>query len=221
MVDFNPDQTQVLFFDIEWYVPPDQRISDGASLLANPNKPNQLLLGGVFKRYFPLKKADKENKYQHIWIWKENNEKQVIQKIYDYFKQSWNLLKNKSPHQADLMVCGQGISRFDLPIIYTKSLAYKIDSPDKIWETYYKTKHLDLSNIAIPFYPQDSVMYPKTANQLTKKFTRGKFKPSGKRVWDMYDDNEHNKIMNRTLKEVKDTIRLYRNLSTQIYESTT
>ena len=86
MVDFDPDITEIIFFDLEWYVPPEQRKLRGASLAMNPHKPGQFLLGGVFGKFHPLKQKKGDIKLEHFWLWKEKDERTLVQKIYNYEK---------------------------------------------------------------------------------------------------------------------------------------
>jgi hypothetical protein len=45
------------------YVPPNQRRLKGASLAMNPHKPGQVLLGGVFGKFHPLKQKTEAIKF--------------------------------------------------------------------------------------------------------------------------------------------------------------
>ncbi len=220
MVYFDREKTEMIVFDLEFYVPPKDRNKKGASLLANPNKDGHYLLGGVFTKYKPFKDKDKNLDsfdYQHFWVWKEGNEKKVLEKIYNYIINSWEDLKDKDPKQADLMFYGVGISRFDIPVLYIRSTYHKIAPSEDLFECYFKAKQLDLSNIAIPFFNRDQVMYPKSVNSIFRRFGIKKEKESGINVWDMYDKKDYIKIEKRTENEVKDSIVLYRKISTKIY----
>jgi hypothetical protein len=209
MVTFDPEQTEMIFFDLEFYVPKEDRIMNGASLLANPTKSGQFLLGGVFCRFWPLKKDRVDLEFKHIWIWDLKTEKKVLKEIYNYFMGSWNELKNKDPRQADLILCGIGITRFDLPVLYIRSIAKKIDSQKNIFEVYFKTKPIDFSTVTIPFFNREKVMYPKTANQILNRFRLEKEKSSSILVWERYDNQDYDWIKQRTEEEVKSTLDIY------------
>lgn len=208
MVNFDPDITEIIFFDLEWYVPLHQRESRGASLLANPYRTDQLLLGGVFAKFHPLKEKYQDIRYDHFWLWSEKNEEALIRKIYYYIKDEWKNFEGTHWSQADLILCGQGISRFDVPIMYIRSTDYNVDSMEEIFETYFKTKHVDLSNVAIPLIWSD-VMYPQNWNNICKRFRFRKLKESGTKVWDLYDRGSYRLIEDRTEEEVKDCVNLY------------
>lgn len=65
MVDFDPTFTEVIFLDIECYVPPEARQQSKGSLIYNPAKTDHLVLGEVFRRGFPL-----QNKIEPPWqVW--------------------------------------------------------------------------------------------------------------------------------------------------------
>ena len=214
MVNFDPEKTEIIFFDLEFYVPVEDRNKKGASLLANPCKDKHYLLGGVFAKYKPLKKD--EIVYTHFWIWKDKDEKSVLKGINHYIQSSWAPLEDKDPQQADLIFCGVGISRFDVPTLFIRSCVQKIAPEEKLFECYFKTKQLDFSNIAIPFFKKDKVMYPKSINQIFDKLSIPKRKDSGMKVWEMYDEKKYPDIECRTEGEVRDCVELYRILLERI-----
>ena len=87
-----------------------------------------------------------------------------------------------------------------------------------MFECYFKTKHVDLSNVTIPFIKNNvKVMYPKTTKQILDKFNIETEKSSGINVWKMYDSGNYTDIEKRTEGEVKDCIKIYNNLLNNIY----
>ena len=208
MVNFDPDITEIIFLDLEWYVPQEQRESKGASMLANPNINGQMLLGGVFSKFHPLKERTQDTKYDHFWLWKEKDEKALVNKMYKYIKDEWKNFEGTDWRQADLILCGQGTSRFDIPVLYIRSVDYNVDSKDEIFNTLFKTKQVDLSNVAIPLIWAD-LMYPSNWNLICKRFGFNRLKESGTSVWDMYDAQQYSQIEKRTEQEVKDCVNLY------------
>ena len=119
-MDFFPDKTIVVMFDTEWYVPRDARSLYISSLKSNPMVPNNQFLGGVFYRFYPLK--DKGQKFEKKEIFVSSlapdEEKEKLSETYNYFKQSWDLLRGKMDRDADLITVGIGNSRFDLPSLF-------------------------------------------------------------------------------------------------------
>ncbi len=116
MVDFDPRFTEVIYFDIECYVPPSERQQSKSSMKFNPCKAQDFVLGGVFRRAFPL-----QNRIEppiEIWNWEAGKEHITILEIYNFFKQSWKLIEQKTDQNPDLILIGTGISRHDIPTLY-------------------------------------------------------------------------------------------------------
>ena len=218
MVKFDIDKTEIIFFDLEFYVPKEDRSQSGASMNFNPNKRGHLLLGGVFARVKPLKDIMKEPELTHIWIWKEGDEKQVITKIYEYFQECWKPMANKDAEQADLILCGTGITRSDIPVLYIKSIQHGIDTPANLFDCFFKAKPVDFSEATIPYFrPEPRILYPKTTNRILEKFKIRSFKDSSTSVWDLYDNREHARIEKRTTHEVLDILEIYNKFLERIY----
>ena len=68
IVQYYPEKTQILFFDLEFYVPENDR-EGRLGLKANPYKNGHFLIGGTFLRYFPLLNHEKNNIKKEFWIW--------------------------------------------------------------------------------------------------------------------------------------------------------
>lgn len=213
MVRFDPEITEIVFFDLEFYVPKADRDKPGVSLLANPYKKDHFLLGGVFCKIFPLQKSSENPKFEHYWTWEmKDGEKAVLTRIYDFFQEAWKRLSNKDPWQADLIAVGLGISKFDIPVLFTRSLILGIARPEELFECYFKLKQVDLNVVGIGFSSQktqNEVLYPKTANELLDRFGISKVKTSGMLVWDMYDAGDRQGIRARTENEVRDAVQIY------------
>jgi len=201
---FDPKYTEVVFFDTECYVPPEDRVKGPSSMIVNPANPKHILLGGVFVREFPLRKRSDD--FEQIWSWTKEDEKNTLKRIYDCFQKSWKLIEGKSKEHPDLIVTDTGVSRFDISMLFVKSLMNQIDSPEKLYETFFKTKMVDLGDVGIGLFPLTSnfpVIYPKTTNAITTRLRIPVRKTSGKSVWDMYDAGEFERIKERTLQAVK------------------
>jgi len=207
MVNFDPKFTEVIFLDIECYVPPETRQQPMASLIFNPGINNHFVLGGVFCRMFPLQR--KRDPFWQVWNWSREEEKKTLQQIYNYFKESWKMIEGKTKEHPDLILVGTGISRFDIPAIYVRSTLHKIDSEAALYETYFKTKIVDLSDVGIPLFrknPNIYRLYPKTTNALKARFRIERPKTSGKTVWDLYEMGHFDAIKERTTTEVNEII---------------
>ncbi len=141
-------------------------------------------------------------------LWKEKDERTLVQKIYNYVKNEWKNFEGTPSRQADLILCGQGISRLDVPVLYIQSMKHKVDKPENIFYTFCKTKQVDLSNVAIPLIYAD-VLYPSNWNLICKRFRIDRLKESGKSVWLSYDDEDYASIEKRTEGEVLDCFNFY------------
>jgi len=219
MVDFDPRFTEVVYLDIECYVPPNSRQQSRSSMKYNPAKTDNFVLGGVFRRAFPFQK--KMEPPQHFWNWTRENEKTTLQQIYNYFNESWKLIEGKTDKNPDLILVGIGISRHDIPTLYVRSAMHHIDSEETLYETYLKTKIVDLGDVGIPLFPNDPrifPLYPKTTNALTAKLglqAQGR-KESGKNVWELYESQQFDAITERTASEVEDTIKIASSIISRI-----
>jgi hypothetical protein len=219
MVDFNPRFTEVIYFDIECYVPINERQQSKSSMKFNPCKDKDFVLGGVFRRSFPLQNRIEQPK--EIWNWKPEAEKATLTEIYSFFKQSWNLLDGKTDQNPDLILIGTGISRHDIPTLYMRSLKHNIDSQEALYETYFKTKVVDLGDAGILLFrnnPKIYPMYPKTTNALMSRIglqTQVR-KETGKNVWELYELGQYDAIKERTLSEVENAVKITNRITSMI-----
>ena len=74
MIEFPPQFTEIIFFDIECYVPPEDRTKiSKSSLIYNAAKPSHFIFGGVFRRMFPI--SGKLEPAVPIWNFNKEEEK--------------------------------------------------------------------------------------------------------------------------------------------------
>lgn len=215
MVDFDPSLTEVVFFDLEFYVPPSDRHRRGASLLLNPFREGHIILGGVFSRVFPLKEKfpiGSQTSLTQFWLWQVGSEVDLLKAIYSYFQESWKPLQNKEPGQADLIAVGIGISRLDIPALFSRSLIHHIAPRSDLFSCYFNLKTVDLSDVGVLLPPRSPVLYPRTANEIARHFDLPEDKKSGKQVWDQYDTGDYASIEMRTKEEVQNMIHIYNSL---------
>jgi hypothetical protein len=209
MVDFDPKFTELIFLDIECYVPPEDRQQSKGSMIYNPARTDHFVLGGVFRRTFPL-----QNKIEppfQVWNWAREEEKTTLHRIYDYFTDSWKLIEGRTSNNPDLILVGTGISRLDIPALYVRSAFHRIDTEAALYETYFKTKIVDLGNVGIPLFrnnPAIYPLYPKTTNALISRLGVQSRKTSGKSVWELYESGQFDAIKERTASEVEDAIEI-------------
>ena len=145
---------------------------------------------------------------QSFWNFEKQNEKGTLTAIYEYFNKCWDLIDGRSRRDnPDLILIGTGISRHDIPALYVRSVMHNIDSPEALYETYFKTKVVDLGEATIPLFPKHPAiypLYPKTTDDVLKELGVKSTKLSGKRVWKMYEDGDFEGIKARTTAEVDD-----------------
>jgi hypothetical protein len=209
MVDFDPKFTEVVFLDIECYVPPEARQQSKGSMIYNPARTDHFVLGGVFRRAFPL-----QNKIEppfQVWNWAQEEEKTTLQQIYEYFTDSWKLIEGRTFNHPDLVLVGTGISRLDVPTLYVRSVFHHIDTEAVLFETCFKTKIVDLGNVGILLFrnnPSIYPLYPKTTNAVISRLRMPSRKTSGKSVWELYESGQFDAIKERTASEVEDAIEI-------------
>ena len=210
MVQFRPEFTEVLVFDLEAFVPPaDRRRRTGDSLAVNPYRPDHTLLGGVVYRVRPLTGVVLSS-YEHHWIWEGGGDREVVFSLYRLFADTWRAVSGKRTFHADPVVAGVGIATFDLPFFMAKCLQYTVAPAVEVYETIGKMPFLDLSTAGIGFLHLNSpILHPCTNNELADEFLGERArKPTGKCVWDMADAQEYAAIAERCEGEVREMVLL-------------
>jgi hypothetical protein len=211
VIDFDDKFTEVVFFDLECYVPLEDRTKRSkSSLTYNAAKPDHFILGGVFCRMFPIR-GELEPAWQ-VWNFEKQNEKATLLQIYEYFNKSWEIIdKRDRKDHPDLILVGTGLSRLDIPALFTRSMLHHIDSEDELYETYFKAKVVDLGDVGIPLFKKNQrvyPLYPKTTSELIEELLIKSQKTSGKKVWDMFDLGDFESIKKRCASEVEDAIEI-------------
>ena len=212
-MQFDNNRTVAVIFDTEWYVPSAQRSAGLPSLKANPAIDMHMFLGGAFLRFYPLVPSKGEERMEcFAESLDPTKEKGRLEAVYRFFKDSWNKTGGGSQHDPDLVAIGTGISRLDLPGLYTRSLVHAVDGMAPLYETYLKTKIVDLSEVAIPYMnkKRPRMLYPVTTNSIATRFGLGtERKDSGKTVWDMADSADFEGIRERTISEIEVLKKIY------------
>jgi len=163
----------------------------------------------VFQRGFPLQRKMEEP--WQVWNWSKEGERDTLLQIYEYLKKSWQMIEGKSSNHPDLVLAGIGISKLDVPALYIRSVHLGIDTETALFETYFKTKIVDLSDVGIGLFrnnPTIYPIYPKSANALLSRLKIQSHKTSGKTVWDLYDSQSFDAIRERTACEVEDVVEI-------------
>lgn len=212
----------MLFFDLEFYVPKNDRKSSSGSLIVNPNLKEHKLLGGTFYAKQFDEKIPDNPKFNQLWLWDyKNNEKELLRAIHELFCDEWaNTQKEKKrilgKPIVDLVVCGIGISWFDLHALYCRNIRYHIDSPEQLFNIYFKCRNIELANVCSYLFQEEAHLYPKTAKEIMGRINIKGTKNSSKNVWKMYDADENDNIKKRTTEELKHTLSIYQKIQNDV-----
>lgn len=214
MIRTNLNKCRIIFFDLEFYVPKKNRKEIGLSY--NPWEEDSLLLGGTFLEMNP--KKDNLNKYnktlknevKNMWLWNYETERKLIIDIYRYLVDIVKLVEKAHKGTKSAILCGIGISASDIPIIFELFKRYKILNGKDSFRFLNKFRFIDISQLAIPLYNnKTNFLYPKSKNDMIKRFNIGSIFKSGTSVWDLYESNNLEQIIDRTENEIILTYKLY------------
>lgn len=213
-VAIEPSKAKILFFDLEFYVPPKNRKETGFNY--NPAVDENMLLGGVFYPANPAKDLlphvpFNSNKLKNFWLWEYQAEKKLLQAIYTYLKEIESQVYKHFQGIVSPVVCGIGISNSDIPVLFHLLNKHSIDTAPKLFELQNTLRVLDLSQLSIgTFNKKDHFLYPKTKNEILSKYLHGKRMESGKSIWELYETHEFCKIESRVVDEVNLTVSCYK-----------
>lgn len=211
----------MLFFDLEAYAPPDERNASRGSLIVNPARPGHVLLGGTFhaKRFAePISEAPL---IEGLWLWQFGSEAALLGAIQRRFEQEWELQRAEGVRilgkpAVDLVVCGAGITKFDLPALYCRSLLHAPARAADWFDLFFKARPIDLAHEASFLFPEEPVLYPKTTREIAGRLGLREHKGSSKSVWDCYERGEHDVIEQRTAGELRLVLELYTRLQRRV-----
>jgi len=118
-----------------------------------------------------------------------------------------------------LILVGTWILRLDVPTFHVRSALHRIDTGAVLYETYFKSKIVDLGNVGIPLFrnnPTIYPLYPKTTNALISRLKMQSRKTSGKSVWELYESGQFDAIKERTASEIEDAIEIASSIASGI-----
>ncbi|WP_371803748.1 hypothetical protein [Candidatus Lokiarchaeum ossiferum] len=218
----------MIFFDLEFYVPPEERNHPNSrgTLVFNPGNPNHIILGGHFIS-LPISsiKSEDQASFRHdtsFWIWNYSSEETLLGAIKNFFEEEFSFQQGQNTQilekrVKDVVTCGFAIARIDLPALYIRSQYHHIAPTPNLFEIFLKSKVIDLCNVSAFLFPNETTLYPKTAYEVSKRlFPHTKWKPSGKSVWKYYDEGEYEQIETRCHNEVTDILHIYKKLQSYI-----
>jgi hypothetical protein len=208
VLDLDPRFTEVIYLDTETIVPVADRRRPGRSLKFDPFRPGHEFLGGVFDRTFPLGSAMPER--HEFWSWREKGERATLEKVLNFFRDSWARIEARGDAHPDLVLVGHGLARFDLPMLVARSMELGLARPGELFDLFFKTKTVDLSNAGLALRRRKPVpiLYPISARELGALLGGDPDKPSGKKVWELYDRRRYDDIEQRVRGEVDEIERM-------------
>ncbi len=215
-IQYYPEKTQIIFFDLEFYVPKEDR-EGRMGLKANPYRPGHFLIGGTLHRYYPLVHKRTHDSIKEFWIWNYKSEKEMMEEIITFIEESWNIIYKKD-NQAELFYSGIGISRVDIQYLFAKAKLLGIKTEEELFNLFYKGRFLDFETIVIPYFKnKDNMMKTKTTRDILSKFKIERERGPSVSVWEQYDSGEYEKIRERNVNEVSDLPVMYQAILTRIH----
>jgi hypothetical protein len=208
---YNENIFRVLFFDLEFYVPKEDRNIQG--IRANPYKNGHFILGGTFASYYPFIEQGKIEINKH-WIWDyENNEEKLLKAILNNIvtfsdeKKAKEIIKNT-------VICGDKISRLDIPYLFGRCLKNNIDTDSNLFYFLNRFDIIELNNIIIPFLKNNGKpLFPVPKEMISHLFLNKICCNEMKTlVWDYYDNKNYQTIMEHNEEETIDNLNIYKTL---------
>lgn len=219
-IQYYREKTQIIFFDLEFYVPKEDR-EGRMGLKANPYRTGHFLIGGTLHRYFPLVHKRNHDSIKEFWIWNYKNEAEMMKDIIAFIEESWSIIYKKD-NQAELFYSGIGISRVDIQYLFAKAKLLGIKTEEELFNLFYKDRFLDFETIVIPYFKKkDNMMKTKTTKDMLSKFKIERERGPSISVWDQYDAGEYEKIRERNVNEVSDLPVMYQAILTRIHSDST
>ena len=212
MLRFYPEKTKVIFFDLEYYVPPSDRNRKApGGMTFSPILPGHKILGGTFQTYFPMQ--DRVGPKKIFWEWNLGSEKAVLGSIFSLLQQEWKTIESRD-HSISLMLGGIGITHSDVPVLMARLSANAIANKTKIFDLLYGCRQIDLSVATFCQFSFNRAYfaYPKTKSALYQKYLAGKQMESGKAIWAMYETGDFRSIERRSSAEVDDALTIYKTM---------
>lgn len=207
------NKCRVVFFDLEFYVP--ERCRSKTGFCYNPWDKGCKILGGSFltanpAKDFGLSDTDVYKKIKSLWLWKHGSEKELLQQIYNILKSAHDIVHNAHDGAVSPILCGIGITSSDIPILFELFKRFNILTNAEAFAFQNRFRAIDLSQLAITtFNNPNDFLYPKTKGVILSKYLPEIQFESGKSVWELYEQKDHEKIQHRVLEEVSATYSCY------------
>jgi hypothetical protein len=209
---FYPEKTKIVFFDLEYFVPAEDRHRKTPSgITFSPVLPGHKILGGTFLTYYP--KQDRLGKRNNFWEWELGTETNVLQAIFDFLQQEWKSIEAKD-QAGSLMLSGIGISHSDIPSLLTRFIDHSIADPARVYDILCGCRQIDLSTATFCQFSfnHSYFAYPKSKSALYQKYLNSKKMDTGKSVWELYETGNYQQIERRSNEEIDDAIAIYKSM---------
>ena len=209
---FYPEKTKIVFFDLEYFVPTEDRQRKTPSgMTFSPVLPGHIILGGTFLTYYPMQ--DKVGKRNKFWEWQLGSETKVLESIFDLLEREWKSIEAKD-QAGSLMLSGIGISHSDIPSLMTRLMACSIADHARIYDLLYGCRQIDLSTATFCQFSfnHSYFAYPKSKSDLYQKYLNSKKMDTGKSVWELYETGNYQQIESRSNEEIDDALAIYKSM---------
>lgn len=207
---FFPDRTRILFFDLEYYVPPEDRARPApGGMRFSPHLPSHRLLGGAFLSYLPM--LDRVASRHEFWTWSHADEASMLRALCAHLQAEWKPYADPRQEGTPILA-GIGIGHSDVPCLAARIALHGTMDPVRAHDLLYGCRQLDLGVACFGQFALNHpyFAYPKTKRQLYEKYADGKRIDPGRAVWDLYDRGDHAAIEARCREEVEDALAIYR-----------
>ena len=197
---------RTIFFDLEFYVPPESRKEN--QLNYNPWDKKCEFLGGSFLTIIPatessLSSERAKKKIKSFWLWDYDSEKEILTAIYTFLKSHADVVRQAHNGTISPILCGIGITTSDIPVLMELFKRFKIQTNSEAFEFFSKFRVIDLSQLAIGVINNSTpFMYPVRKHVILAKYLNGKSMKPGESVWQLYESKDHDGIVQRVNEEV-------------------
>lgn len=195
------------------------RNRDKQGLCYNPWEEGSLLIGGSFLTINgagDVKRSEASilDMMESFWIWDFKSEKQLVEAIYRNLKQTADYVAAQYNGKISPLLCGIGINYSDIPVLFELFKRHNVLTSAEAFSFRNKFRTIDLSELSIgAFNNNTNVLYPKRKNDILSKYTDGKTFECGSSVWELYERQQYDDIVDRVKDEVYCNLHCYNRLS--------
>jgi hypothetical protein len=207
---YDENKFRLLFFNFEFYVPNQDRNIQG--IRANPYKRGHFLIGGTFISFYPFTEQRKTEINKH-WIWDYEDENMLLKAVLNDIA-SFTDEKNAKETIKNTLICGDKISRLDIPYLYGRCIKNNIDIDENLFYFLNRFEIIDLNSVVIPFIKYNGKpLFPVSKEMISHLFLNKICCNEMKTlIWDYYDNKNYQAIMEHNEEETIDNLNIYKAL---------